>query len=283
MSYEVGELKVQHTGELNIGFNYEEVKATVLAITNDFKNLVVTEDGIKDAKNVKARLNGIKTALDNRRKEIKKVCLKPYEDFEVKVKDIQADLDEAISNIDNQVKAFENAEKIKKYEEVKNLWSSILGKPNVDFNLIYNEKWLNKTFKMADIEKDMNVSIEKINSDLNVISRIANSSDDAQRMQSKYLLCLNLERVLNEYSAEQEKLKQIQAEGVKENNVEVFDEEQTTPTTIKVNAENKNYHEVKTEPNETVFEVRMAVYGTQEQLTALHEFIKANNIRIQKI
>ena len=55
-----------------IDWNYEELKTEIQKKANDYMNLVYTEDQIKDAKKDRAKLNKFVTALEDKRKEIKK-------------------------------------------------------------------------------------------------------------------------------------------------------------------------------------------------------------------
>ena len=52
--------------------NYEHLQQTVDDYANKFNNMVVTEATEKDAKNIRAELRKVSTALDTRRKEIKR-------------------------------------------------------------------------------------------------------------------------------------------------------------------------------------------------------------------
>ena len=56
-----------------IDFNYEELKAALDANLKRYNGIIVTEDGIKDAKEDKAKLNALKKAIEDKRKEVKKM------------------------------------------------------------------------------------------------------------------------------------------------------------------------------------------------------------------
>ena len=56
-------------------------------VLEKYENLTYTEDAIKTAKEDRSNLNKFKEAIDKRRKEIKKLCLKPYEEFEKRIKE----------------------------------------------------------------------------------------------------------------------------------------------------------------------------------------------------
>ena len=52
----------------SIRWNYEELKQEIAKAMEDYKNLVVTADSEKDAKETKAKLNKLLTALETARR-----------------------------------------------------------------------------------------------------------------------------------------------------------------------------------------------------------------------
>lgn len=90
-----------------IEWNYEELKAELSQKLEQYKGLVYTEDQIKEAKADRAKLNALATAIDDKRKQIKKQCLQPYEQFEAQIKDLLAVIKEPVALIDSQIKGYE--------------------------------------------------------------------------------------------------------------------------------------------------------------------------------
>ena len=62
-----------------IDFNFEELKTQLAESLELYAGLVVTEDGIKAAKEDRARLNKLREALETKRKEVKRECMAPYD------------------------------------------------------------------------------------------------------------------------------------------------------------------------------------------------------------
>lgn len=90
-----------------IEFNYAELKAGVAAYLDNFKNLVVTEDGIKSAERDRANINKMVKAIAAARLDTKKRVLKPFEDFEAKCKELEGMGKDASEALDVQIRAFE--------------------------------------------------------------------------------------------------------------------------------------------------------------------------------
>ena len=103
----------------SIDFNFDEMKAELSANLEKYKNLVFTEDKTKEAKADRAKLNKLKEAIENKRKEVKKLCLQPYESFELKIKELVSLIDEPILQIDTAVKGFEKKKKDDKKKLLK--------------------------------------------------------------------------------------------------------------------------------------------------------------------
>ena len=86
-----------------IDWNYEELKSEIQKKANDYMNLVYTADQIKDAKKDRAKLNKFVTALEDKRKGIKKQVMQPYTAFEKQEKELIGIVNQAVANIDTQI------------------------------------------------------------------------------------------------------------------------------------------------------------------------------------
>ena len=113
--------------------NAEELKAWLSEKLAEYNEIVVTPETIKAAKDDKSKLTKLRTALEDRRKEVKRQCMAPYEDFERKYKELLALIDEPIGKIDTQIKALDEQEQKQKYVRLKaffdNCMASSLGVP----------------------------------------------------------------------------------------------------------------------------------------------------------
>lgn len=196
-----------------IDFNYDQLKSELSERLEHYNNLAVTEDGIKDAKKDKASLNKLKTALDDRRKEVKKECLAPYEDFEAKVKELISMVDEPVKAIDKQIKAFDDAKKIEKQVQIKAFYSKNIGElvSLLPFEKIENPRWMNATYKMSDIEEEITNSIFKVKNNIGIIKAMKTGCE--QQMLDKYLQTLDMSTAMAEktrWEAQQERLKKYE-------------------------------------------------------------------------
>ena len=126
-----------------IEFNFAELKQEITSKAELYKNMVYTDDSIKEAKADKATLNKFITALEDKRKEVKKQCLQPYEEFEKQIKELVAIVDEPVKLIDQQVKNYEEKKKADKLEKIKEFWESVEHPEWLTCGKIFDQKWLN--------------------------------------------------------------------------------------------------------------------------------------------
>lgn len=87
--------------------NFDEIEQYLKSLIDEKYNIVVTEDSVKDAKNVRAEINKGKKALEQAWREKKAELGAPIKDLNEKAKRLFQLCDEAATNIDNQVKQFE--------------------------------------------------------------------------------------------------------------------------------------------------------------------------------
>lgn len=122
------ELKIIALPQLgSIQFNEEEVKAGLAEQMKVYKELPVSAENKADRKKDIATLRKMKKAVDDRRKEVKSIWMKPYDEFERKVKEVMSLIDEPINLIDDQVKELEDRERRQKKAEIREYFSTAAG------------------------------------------------------------------------------------------------------------------------------------------------------------
>lgn len=192
-----------------IRFNYDELHEYVAENIKSYKELVVTEDTIKDGKARKEDLNRLKTALEDARKGIKAQCLAPYMELEAKVKTLTGMVDGAIQSIDQQVKAFDQQRRDDKYKALENFYRVNIGDLDslLPMEKILNPKWGNVTMTAVQITQEMIGSITSARNDLKIIKAMRSGCE--QQMIEKYLETLNMSDALAEKTRFEERQKQL--------------------------------------------------------------------------
>jgi hypothetical protein len=178
-----------------IEFNFEELKTDIEARVERYTNLVYTEDQIKEAKTDLASLRKFTKALSDERIKVKKECLKPYEDFEAKIKELSAIVDKGIVNIDNQVKNYDEAKKEEKRAAIVELFEMI-GHPEwLTLEQIFNERWLNASVRMSVVQNEIDVRLTEISKDLDTLSNLPEFAFEAEE---EYKRSLDLNKAISE-------------------------------------------------------------------------------------
>lgn len=249
-----------------IEFNYDDLKAEITARTEKYANLVYSEEQIKDAKTDLANLRKFTKALSDERIKVKKECLKAYEPFETKIKELSGIVDKCIGNIDIQVKNFETAEKEAKRAEIAEHFA-IIGHPEwLSFDQIFDDKWLNKSVKLSAVYDEIDAKLTQISKDLDTLSNLPEFGFEAE---IEYRLTLDINRAISEGKrlAEIQKRKaEAEATAPKP---EPIPETQSEP--------------VKPEPTETIYTVELRAYMTKQQMSELKQFFDSRNIKFERI
>lgn len=198
------ELKIYENHEQKeIKWNNEELKAEIAEKVKDYKNLVYTDGQIKEAKADRARLNKLVKALEDKRKEVKKECLQPYEKFESQIKEVIAIVNEPIALIDGQVKEYEEQKKKEKQEQIEKLFEEKNIFDWLKLEKIFDTKWLNATNSISKIESEIDEKVAKIDAEISTLQSLKEFSFEAIET---YKNCLDLSLAI----AEGKRLAEIQ-------------------------------------------------------------------------
>lgn len=162
-----------------IQFNFAELKEEITAKAELYKNMVYTEDTIKEAKADKATLNKFIKVLEDKRKDVKKQCLQPYEDFEKQIKELVAIVNEPVQLIDSQVKAYDEKRKAEKLEQIKAIWEESDHPEWLSCNMIFDNRWLNVTFSLKQVQDAITERLTQINTELTTLNSLTEFAFEA--------------------------------------------------------------------------------------------------------
>ena len=192
-----------------IEFNYPQLKAWIESSLEKYEGRAVTEDGIKDGKADRADLNRVKKALDDARLQTKREYLKPYEDFEAKVKELTGLIDKPIAAIDAQIKAFDEQQKQGKQNQIQAYFDARAGElaELLPFEKVFNPRWLNISFKMSDITKEIDAVILRVGGECRTIKGMGLECE--AQMLDVYFRDLSLTAALAEKTRWEERKRQL--------------------------------------------------------------------------
>lgn len=180
----------QQTGLIT--FNYEEIKSNLEVELKKY-DVVLTEETIKEGKELKATLNKTKKLVDDERKRIKKEYCQPLTEFENQVKDLCSMLDAGYKKLDNQIKVFEEAKKEERKKEIEEEYASFEISNLIPFEKIFNPKWLNSNCSKKACTEELLDKVNRIKNDMAMIKCfMPQDKADAIQVQNLYLKTLDI-------------------------------------------------------------------------------------------
>lgn len=251
--------------------------------------------GAKQAATDKAEINNAIKTLNDRRIALEKEWNMPFQEFKGIITETIDMMKSASSKLDVIVKNEENKEKEEKRCKILELWEA------KKFNLItldriFNTRWLNKTYKLATIDVELDDIISRINGDLASLDAFG---EDTAVLKDLYLSTLNLQATLNkgaELKANRERLLAMEAQkkseekakkaaGAEQQSERQEPEEEDAQTVVAVDFDT---HEVKSisvpiekpveEPTEKTY--RFNIYGSKTIINNVRDIAAAMELAI---
>lgn len=277
-----------------IDFNFEELKSQLAQSLEFYTGLVVAEDGIKAAKEDRAKLNKLREALEAKRKEVKKECMAPYTDFEAKVKELVGLIDKPIAAIDGQLQQFEEQRRAAKRAEVLAIYEETIGELRnlLPFEKLWVDTWYNTGVSLKKIREAITAAEMQVSKDLEVLGTV--ESEFAEAVKLKYLEGLDLSAALAErarlreraaklraYEEEQARAKAAEAERTASANIRPAPEQTDT---AKDNSCGSDAAGCRPEPEqENVYLLRFECQVTMGQAAELSAWLRERNISYRRI
>ncbi len=145
--------------------NFDELKDYLQTNLARYKNIVYSEENLKAAKDDKKQLSGLKRKLDEKRKEIKKIYMAPYQQIEAQIKELTALIDEPLEEIDAFVKQVELSEKQQQRLTIQGFYHEAsapmgeLADALFDSPAFFDSKWENKSTSVKAWQDDIREKI----------------------------------------------------------------------------------------------------------------------------
>lgn len=165
--------------------NYDAMVEQTKAIAAKYANLMITERTLKAAKQSRADLRKFRTAIEDKRKEVRREYAKPYNDFKDRVDALTSIIDDAIAPIDQGVKELEDRQRQERENKVKEEIAEVAESRGLSPDEIeLNPTWLNKS--ISSIERTRQIAAaadfvksqkEKHEADRNAIAHYAKALD----------------------------------------------------------------------------------------------------------
>ena len=249
----------------------QTIKAEVTERTNFAMSLVCTEDTVQEVKKIRADLNKEFKEWEERRKEVKKAVMSPYEQFEAVYKDCITDVfKKADVDLKGKIDETENAVKEEKRNEIVEYFNEYLASKSIDFITFENAN-INVTLSASkkSLKEQAKAFIDRVCDDLNLIDTQEHKDEILYEYKRTLNVSSAITTVVNRYKAieeakkrEEERKAKEQAEKEAAAKVETVVETLTPPTPLEVPT-----------VEEPILTVQFKVRGTKAKLKALKEFL----------
>lgn len=290
------ELNVTEFQKGAVTWNYEELNTALDSALKSYQGVVYDETQITDAKADRARLNKLATALSTKRRELKSEFLEPFNDFENKCKSLETKVKNTSAEIDKQVKDFEDRQKEEKKAAILAKWAELTAGIGVEIPIepIYESRWLNKTVRLDEVFKILTDEADRVKREIHQITMF--DKDRNNFVIARYLESLDFMKSLGAWETEQERLRR--AEELNRINEQRRREQTERAAEI---ARMKAEQAAAVQSNTAVIEEApkpaampemtfpailhrtLWVEGTKEQIIALGNWLKANNMKFGKV
>lgn len=160
---------------------FRQIKESAIKLADHVKKVEVTEENVKESKKLVAAVSKQAKVLNDERIAVKKQMLEPYNEFEQQVKEITEIVKSSEEIVRQQIRQLEEQERAEKEEEIKQLFDKRM--KQYDFGGLFSfkdfleQKYLNKTFTLTKIEKEMVQWFEQINQGLEAIANLEQADE----------------------------------------------------------------------------------------------------------
>lgn len=270
-----------------ISFNkYEALKENITLWIEQFKKKDLSKLSEKELKADRSTLNKASKMLNDLRKSVKKDVMKPYDNLDTQVKELDAIIIDGKQLTDNKLSEIDLKQKEDKKKDIENAFNDYQEEyPSVDFiqlGIMFDDKWLNKGTKLSKITETIEATFIKLNDDIKMIKL----DDNGARIKTVYLtngfnLANAKEVVLGMIAQEQREQAKIDAQ-MEAKNLVTYDKEvdRIKETTKK---------EFASEVEDVVVRItkklsmKFEVIGIKEDLMDILKYMRTKEVQIKKL
>lgn len=277
-----------------IEWNFEELKEELMGASEEYATSIYTDDSIKKAKADRAKLRKVVDAMAGERTRVRKILLEPDELFGTQIKELTGIIEKAISNIDDQVKGYEERLREEKRAKVREFYDANINdlEEYLPFEAVFKAQYANASTTMKSIKEEILELIQRVAEGLAILNEV--DSPYAGEMKEVFLRTYNIGDALAErnrleaaeqkrkaYMEEQQRRK-AEREAVRKAETEmVINAGKKTEATAPQTIPDEQSRAVTVDNPVHVIDFR--VFATMDQLNQLKAFLKVSGIRYEPV
>lgn len=241
---------------------------------------VVDENNYKQAKTDRASLNNLVNVVSDKRKQVENDVFAQWLQDKKDIMAVEKTIKAASDKLGNGINDIDNAEKELKKNQIKELWLNMTS-DKYPFELVFEERYLNKSVKPKEIEESLNNKFLKAEEQLSFIEASL-PEDELQAEQVIQLFCKTLDlskatERINEIKAAKAKLQEKVNAQIEQSKQAQAMNQTTIPQSQLEAHESQSQSQVR----------RYCVFrfeGSMEELQAfnpiLNQFIKEHDVKV---
>lgn len=244
-------------------------------------NYVVDEDNYKKAKTDRAALNNLVKLVSDKRKQVENDVFAQWLQDKKDIMAVEKTIKAASDKLGDGINEVDNAEKELKRNQIKELWTNMTN-DKYPFDLVFEERYLNKSVKPKEIEESLNNKFLKAEEQLSFIEASL-PDDELQAEQVIQLFCktLNLSKAterINEIKEAKAKLQEKMNAQIEKSKQAQMERENVVPKQAQF--ETPQAHCQSRGGRYCIFRFE----GSMEELQAfnpiLNQFIKEHDVKV---
>lgn len=242
---------------------------------------VVDENNYKQAKSDRTALNNLVKIVSDKRKQVENDVFAQWLQDKKDIMQVEKTIKAASDKLGEGINDIDNAEKELKRNQIKELWLNMTNN-KYPFDLVFEERYLNKSVKPKEIEESLNNKFLKAEEQLSFIEASL-PEDELQAEQVIQLFCKTLDlskatERINEIKEAKAKLQEKVNAQIEQSKQAQMERENVTPVQSQLEAhESQSQSQVR----------RYCVFrfeGSMEELQAfnpiLNQFIKEHDVKV---
>lgn len=242
---------------------------------------IVDENNYKQAKSDRTTLNNLVKIISDKRKQVENDVFAQWLQDKKDVMAVEKTIKAASDKLGNGINDIDNAEKELKKNQIKELWLNMTNN-KYPFELVFEERYLNKSVKPKEIEESLNNKFLKAEEQLSFIEASL-PDDELQAEQVIQLFCKTLDlskatERINEIKEAKAKLQEKVNAQIEQSKQAQMERENVAPVQSQLEAhESQSQSQVR----------RYCVFrfeGSMEELQAfnpiLNQFIKEHDVKV---
>lgn len=244
-------------------------------------NYVVDEGNYKKAKTDRAALNNLVKLVSDKRKQVENDVFAQWIQDKKDIMQVEKTIKAASDKLGDGINDIDNAEKELKRNQIKELWTNMTN-DKYPFELVFEERYLNKSVKPKEIEESLNNKFLKAEEQLSFIEASL-PEDELQAEQVIQLFCKTLD--LSKATERINEIKEAKAKLQEKVNAQIEQSKQAQMERV-----NAVPSQAQSEAHETQNQTQARRYcvfrieGSMEELQAcnpiLNQLIKEHGVKI---